>query len=205
MLKKYYSRATAKDGEAKKNGSDGDASGFPVVESSSSSGDQPWTCPTASASGSERGPRCGEGSPSFLDWSGHSITFSRKDHPNCIPNPGQYPLVVDSVIGNVRFSKVQMDGGSNLNILYAHTLRLMGIGLDQVRTSMTSSHGITPSKRVQPLRQIDLPVWFGPPANFRKEKRSPTRWWGSGVRITPALGGLATPSPWRSRTTPTSR
>jgi hypothetical protein len=32
--------------------------------------------------------------------------------------------VVDSVIGNVRFSKVLMDGGSSLNILYAHTLRL---------------------------------------------------------------------------------
>jgi hypothetical protein len=32
MLKKYYSRATAKEGEAKKDGGDGDACGFPVVE-----------------------------------------------------------------------------------------------------------------------------------------------------------------------------
>jgi hypothetical protein len=32
MLKKYYSRAAAKDGEAKKNGGDRDAGGFPVVE-----------------------------------------------------------------------------------------------------------------------------------------------------------------------------
>jgi hypothetical protein len=32
MLKKYYSRAAAKDGEAKKDGGDGDASGFPTVE-----------------------------------------------------------------------------------------------------------------------------------------------------------------------------
>jgi hypothetical protein len=32
MLKKYYSRATMKDGEAKKDGSDEDAGGFPVVE-----------------------------------------------------------------------------------------------------------------------------------------------------------------------------
>jgi hypothetical protein len=38
--------------------------------------------------------------------------------------------VVDPVIGNARFSKVLMDGGSNLNILYMHTLRLLGIGLD---------------------------------------------------------------------------
>jgi hypothetical protein len=62
-----------------------------------------------------------------------------------------------------------MDGGSSLNILYAHTLRLLGIGLDQLRPSTTPFHGVTPDKRVQPLGQIDLPVWFGTPSNFRKE------------------------------------
>jgi hypothetical protein len=70
--------------------------------------------------------------PSFLDWSEDAITFSREDHPNRIPNPGQYPLVVDPIIGNARFSKVLMDGGSSLNILYTHTLRLLGVGLDQL-------------------------------------------------------------------------
>jgi hypothetical protein len=32
MLKKYYSHATAKDGEARKDGGDGDVGGFPAVE-----------------------------------------------------------------------------------------------------------------------------------------------------------------------------
>jgi hypothetical protein len=32
MLKKYYSLAAAKDGEAKKDSGDGDAGGFPTVE-----------------------------------------------------------------------------------------------------------------------------------------------------------------------------
>jgi hypothetical protein len=107
--------------------------------------------------------------PSFLDWPEDAITFSREDHPNRIPNPGQYPLVFDPIIGNARFSKVLMDGGSSLNILYAHTLRLLGIGLDQLRPSMTPFDGVAPGKRVQPLAQIDLPVWFGTPDNFRKE------------------------------------
>jgi hypothetical protein len=107
--------------------------------------------------------------PTFLDWSGDTITFSREDHPNRIPNLGQYTLVIDPVIDNLRFSKVLMDGGSNLNILYAPTLRLMGIGLDQLWLSTTSFHGVAPGKRVQPLGQIDLPVWFGMPDNFRKE------------------------------------
>jgi hypothetical protein len=59
--------------------------------------------------------------------------------------------------------------GSSLNILYTHTLRLMGIGLDQLWPSMMPFHGVTPGKRVKPLWQIDLPVWFGTPDNFRKE------------------------------------
>jgi hypothetical protein len=62
-----------------------------------------------------------------------------------------------------------MDGGSNLNILYAHTLRLLGIGLDQLRPSTTPFHGVALGKRDQPLWQIDLPVWFGTPDNYRKE------------------------------------
>jgi hypothetical protein len=78
-------------------------------------------------------------------------------------------LVVDPVIGNARFSKVLMDGGSNLNILYLHTLCLLGIVLDQLRPSTTLFHGVAPGKRVQPLGQIDLPVWSDTPDNFRKE------------------------------------
>jgi hypothetical protein len=41
--------------------------------------------------------------------------------------------------------------------------------LDQLQSSTTPFHGVPPSKHVQPLRQIDLPVWFGTPDNFRKE------------------------------------
>ena len=73
------------------------------------------------------------------------------------------------IIGNTRFSKVLMDGGSSLNIMYAHTLELMGISLDKLRPSTSPFHGVAPGKRVQPLGQIDLPVCFGTPANFHKE------------------------------------
>jgi hypothetical protein len=62
-----------------------------------------------------------------------------------------------------------MDGGSSLNILYAHTLRLMGIGLDHLRSNMTPFNGVASGKHVQLLRQIDLPVWFGTLDNFCKE------------------------------------
>jgi hypothetical protein len=62
-----------------------------------------------------------------------------------------------------------MDCGNNLNILYAQTLRLMGIGLEQLQPSTISFHGIAPSKCIQSLEQIDLPVWFGTPDNFCKK------------------------------------
>jgi hypothetical protein len=206
MLKKYYSLATAKDGEARKDGGDGDAGGFPAVENVFLIfGGQ-----TVDMSNSQRKQEQHEvltaekAPPSFLDWSEDAITFSRKDHPNRIPNPGQHPLVVDPVIGNARFSKVLMDGGSSLNILYAHTLRLLGIELDQLRPSTTPFHGVTLGKHVQPLGQIDLPVWFGTPDNFCKETLTFEVVGFRGVHHA-INGGRAMPSLWRSRTTPTSR
>jgi hypothetical protein len=62
-----------------------------------------------------------------------------------------------------------MDGGSGLNIVYAETLGLLRIDLSSVRTGAAPFHGIVPGKRVQPLGQLDLPVCFGTPSNFRKE------------------------------------
>ena len=53
--------------------------------------------------------------------------------------------------------------------MYAHTLELMGIGLNKLRPSKSPFHVVAPGKRVQPLSQIDLPVCFGTAANFLKE------------------------------------
>jgi hypothetical protein len=136
MLKRFYGRTAAKDG----------------VSSSSSGGGA-----TVDMSNSQRKRErhkvlaMEKTPPSFLDWLEDAITFSREDHLNRIPNPGQYLLVVDPVIGNARFSKVLMDGGSSLNILYAHTMCLLGIGLDHLRPSTTPFHGVALGKRVQPL------------------------------------------------------
>jgi hypothetical protein len=107
--------------------------------------------------------------PVYLDWSDKPITFDQGDHPDCVPSPGKYSLVIDPVIDNVRLTKVLMDGGSSLNIIYAETLRLLQIDLSTIRAGAVPFHGIIPGKRVQPLGQLDLPVCFGTPSNFRKE------------------------------------
>jgi hypothetical protein len=107
--------------------------------------------------------------PVYLDWSDKPITFDQGDHPDCVPSPGRYPLVVDPVIGNARLTKVLMDGGSSLNIIYAETLGLLGIDLSMIRAGAAPFHGIVPGKRVLPLGQLDLPICFGTPSNFCRE------------------------------------
>jgi hypothetical protein len=65
--------------------------------------------------------------PLFLDWFEVDITFNRDDHPDYVPNPRVYPLVVDPIIANTCLTKVLMDGDNSLNIIYAQTLDLLGI------------------------------------------------------------------------------
>jgi hypothetical protein len=119
----------------------------------------------------ERGEVCSVkvAAPVYLDWSDKPITFDQDDHPDCVPSPGRYLLIVDPVIGNARLTKVLMDGGSSLNIIYAETLGLLGVDLSTIWAGAAPFHGIVPGKRVLPLRQLDLPVCFGTPSNFRKE------------------------------------
>jgi hypothetical protein len=206
MLKRFYGRAAAKDGEDKKDGGDGDAGGFPTVENVFLI----FGGPTVDLSSRQRKREGHEvlaaekAPPSFLDWSEDAITFSREDHPNRIPNLGQYPLVVDPVIGNARFSKVLMDGGSSLNILYAHTLRLLGSGWTSCgparRCSMASRRASASRPSGRSTCQSGLAHQI-----ISARKCSPSRWWDSGACTTPSLGGHARPSLWRSPITPTSR
>ena len=85
--------------------------------------------------------------PQYLNWSREAITFDREDHPNYVPNPGQYPLVVDPIIGNTQLTKVLMDGGSGLNILYANTMELLELDQSQLRGGATPFHGVMLGKR----------------------------------------------------------
>jgi hypothetical protein len=141
--------------------------------------------------------------PVYLDWSDKPITFDQGDHPDCVPSPGRYPLIVDPVIGNARLTKVLMDGGSSLNIIYAETLGLFEFDLSTIRAGAAPFHGIIPGKRVLPLGQLFCPSVSGlPPTSAEKPSRS--RWSGSEGPTTRCWEGRATPSSWSSPTTRTS-
>jgi hypothetical protein len=134
MMRRYFSRGGQPKDEAEKKAADaqegdGKDEGFLEVKNCFVIFDGR----SAQLTARQRKRECREvyttepATPSFLDWSEEAITFGRDDHPDYILSPGYYPLVVDHVIGNARLTKVLMDGGSGLNILYAETLDLMGI------------------------------------------------------------------------------
>ena len=65
--------------------------------------------------------------PSFLSWSDSPITFYQRDHPSHIAQSGCYPFIVDPIVRKKHLTKVLMDGGSGVNILYVDTLDAMRI------------------------------------------------------------------------------
>ena len=78
--------------------------------------------------------------------------------------------MVDPAVGGTRLTKVLMDGGSGLNILYAKALKGMGIPMSKLSESNMRSHGVIPRKKADSLGQIALDVVFGDEKNYRKEK-----------------------------------
>ena len=79
--------------------------------------------------------------PSFLSWSESPITFDQRDHPSYIARPRRYPRVVDPIVRKKRLTKVLMDGGSGLNILYVNTLDAMRILRSELRLTGSPSTG----------------------------------------------------------------
>ena len=71
--------------------------------------------------------------PSFLSWLESPITFDQRDHPSHIARLGRYPLFIDPIIRKKCLTKVLMDEGSGLNILYIDTLDAMRIPRSELR------------------------------------------------------------------------
>ena len=98
MLRNYFNHLGRKD-EAKKEkdeeGKGGD--GYPLVENVFFIFGGPTANMTARQRKRERREvfSVTRATPTYLDWSEDTISFSRDNHPDYIPNPGLYPLVVD--------------------------------------------------------------------------------------------------------------
>ncbi|KAI4983752.1 hypothetical protein ZWY2020_025618 [Hordeum vulgare] len=90
-----------------------------------------------------------------------------------MPNPGSYALVLDPTFASkrltCRFSRVLVDGGNSINILYLDTLLKLGLKDTDVLPTNTVFHGIVPGQSCSPIGKIQLDVLFGDKAHFRRE------------------------------------
>jgi hypothetical protein len=109
----------------------------------------------------------------YMQWSEQEITWSLKDHPKVMPNPGGYAQVVDPIMhgpsARVRFSKVLVDNGSSINIMYRHTMHTLGITENMLEPSSTTFHGIVPGLSCSPMGKVRVDVMFGGRDNCRVE------------------------------------
>ena len=85
----------------------------------------------------------------------YSRTFHAYEQSRCpesdIPRPGKRPVVADPIFSMKRLTKVLMDGGSVINIMYFKTLDTMGIGRSHIRPSGAPFHGIVLGKQAVPI------------------------------------------------------
>ena len=86
-----------------------------------------------------------------------------------VENPGCLALVVVPQVGGYKITKVLMDGGSNINILYYDTSRRINLPEKQLSSSSIVFHGIVPRNSAYPIGRIKLEVAFHDEYSYRSE------------------------------------
>jgi hypothetical protein len=98
------------------------------------------------------------------------ISFSPDDQWTSFLEPGKFPLTLDLVVAEVKLTRVLIDGGSGLNLIFASTLRKMGLDLtDMLIPSKSSFYSIVPGNAAHPLGTAVLLVTFGTRESYRTE------------------------------------
>jgi hypothetical protein len=104
--------------------------------------------------------------PKCLKWSEVPITFDCSDNLDFVPKPGRYPLIVSTIVKDVKLNQVLIDGGSSLNILFLMTFDQIELSRSALRPSRAPFHGMVPKATATPIGQIILPMTFGTQENF---------------------------------------
>lgn len=95
--------------------------------------------------------------PQYLKWLGSAIFFDWSDHPDHFTHLGRFPLVVDPLVYDVRLTKVLMDGGSGLNILYVKTHKDMKVPCSEIKPTGAPFHGNVPGMNDFAWQTSDIP------------------------------------------------
>jgi hypothetical protein len=69
-----------------------------------------------------------------------------------VSNAGHYPLILGPTIAGLTVPKVLIDGGTGLNIIFADTLKKIGLDFTSLLTPIdVPFYGIVPDKAAMPL------------------------------------------------------
>ena len=79
-------------------------------------------------------------------------------------------MVLDPIIDGCHLTRVLMDGGSSLNLIYQDTVCKMGIDPTRISQSNTTFKGVIPGPEARCTGSLVLEVVFGSPDNFRSEE-----------------------------------
>jgi hypothetical protein len=105
-----------------------------------------------------------------LRYSEVPISFSKDDQWTSFSEPGKFPLVLDPIVAGSQLTQVLIDGGSSLNLLFASTLKKMGLDISKMLTPKKATfYGIVPGNTATPLGSVVLPVTFGTKDSYRIE------------------------------------
>ena len=79
-------------------------------------------------------------------------------------------MVLDPIIDGYRLTRVLMDGGSSLNLIYEDTVRRMGINPSRISQSNTAFEGVIAGVEAYGRGSVVLEVTFGSLGNSRSEE-----------------------------------
>ena len=79
-------------------------------------------------------------------------------------------LVLDPIVDGYHLTRVLMDGGSSLNLIYSDTVWKMGIDPSRIKPSNTTFKGVIPGIEARCSGTVTLEVVFGSPENFHSEE-----------------------------------
>jgi hypothetical protein len=75
---------------------------------------------------------------------------------------GKFPLVLDPVVAGSQLTRVLINGGSGLNLLFTSTLKKMGLDISKIVTpSKAPFYGIVLGNVATLIGSVTLPVTFG--------------------------------------------
>ena len=103
-------------------------------------------------------------------WNNTAITYNASDEPQFRTVRAPAALVLSPIEDGFRLTRVLMDGGSGLNLIYEETLNKMEIDKSRIEQSSTTFRGIIPSREARCAGKITLDVVFGTPENYRSEE-----------------------------------